>query len=111
MKVYRDIITSCPEWWNWIPDQTIFASGAGSGLTLNTAARSKTGDWILAYISSKTTVSIKMDKITAGSNVEAQWISPVDGKRIRIGKFKNTGNHDFATPDGWEDAVLFLKAV
>ena len=111
LKTYRDIITSCPEWWNWIPDQKIFAAGAGSGLKLNTAARSGSGDWILAYISNKRTVSIKMDKITSGSEIDAYWINPVDGVKTLIGKFNNAGNQDFTTPDGWEDAVLYLRAV
>ena len=111
LKTYRDIITSCPEWWNWIPDQKIFAAGAGSGLKLNTAARSGSGDWILAYISNKRTVSIKMDKITSGSEIDAYWINPVDGVKTLIGRFNKAGNQDFTTPDGWEDAVLYLRAV
>ncbi len=109
MGVYREVITSCREWWNWIPDQSVFASGEGSGLTLNVAARSASGDWLLAYLSSKTTVSVKMDKLTAGNTIKALWIDPRDGSKTRIGHFPNTGTRSFSTPSGWEDAVLLLK--
>jgi hypothetical protein len=110
MGVYRKILTSCREWWNGVPDQTIFASGASAGPTLNAAARSSAGDWVLAYLSSATTVSIKMDKITAGDAVEASWFDPTTGARTSIGSFTNRGVQSFSTPTGWEDAVLLLEA-
>jgi len=110
MGVYRKIVTSCREWWNWVPDQSIFAGGASDGPTLNAAARSTAGDWILAYLSSNTTVSIQMDKITAGDAVEASWFDPTTGTRTRIGGFTNRGVQSFSTPSGWEDAVLLLEA-
>ena len=59
-------------WWKFIPDQSVFASGAGSGSTLNAAARSSDGDSIIVYLSCQTTVGINMTKITAASNVDAQ---------------------------------------
>lgn len=109
LGTYRDVITSCREWWNWIPDQSIFASGESSGITLNTAARAAAGDWILAYLSSNTTVSVKMDKITAGSTVKATWINPANGERAGIGSYANAGIRSFSTPAGWEDAILLLE--
>ena len=110
MGVYRKIITSCREWWNWVPDQSIFASGTSDGPTLNAAARSTAGDWILAYLSSNTAVSIKMDKVTMGDTVEASWFDPTTGERTRIGGFSSRGVQSFSTPAGWEDAVLLLEA-
>jgi len=110
MKVYRDIITSCREWWNWIPDQSVFASGENSGISLNVAARSSLGDWVLIYLSSETNVSVRMDKITAGNNIQASWIDPISGEKTLIGSFKNTGTQSFSTPKGWKDAVLLLES-
>jgi hypothetical protein len=107
--VYRDIITGCREWWNCIPEQSIFASGENSGITLNVAARSAAGDWVLAYLSSHTTVSIQMDKITAGNTVKASWLDPTTGAKTPIGSFPNTGTRSFSTPTGWKDAVLLLE--
>ena len=109
MRIYRKIITSCPEWWNWIPDQTVFASGVNSGINLNVACRSANSDWVLAYLSSSTTVSIRMDKI-AEKTVQASWISPITGERTVIGNYENTGTQSFTTPRGWSDALLHLVA-
>ncbi|MGQ9515212.1 MAG: apiosidase-like domain-containing protein [Thermoproteota archaeon] len=109
MLIFRKIITGCQEWWNLIPDQSIFAGGESSGYTLNVAARSKSGEWILAYLSSRTTVSIKLDKITVDDVVEASWIYPITGNRKKIGRFSNEGVQSFTTPEDWEDAVCFWK--
>lgn len=108
LGVYKDIVTSCRAWWNWIPDQSVFADGEGDGLTRNVAARSAGGDWILAYVSGNATVSVRMDKFTAGSTIEASWIDPTSGVRTRIGAFANTGVRSFSPPDAWQDAVLLL---
>ena len=110
MLAYRKIITSCREWWNLVPDQSIFFSGEGSGFRLNVAARSAAGDWVLAYLSSNTTVSIRLDKITADSVIEASWIDPATTTRLKISRFTNNGIQRFTTPEGWEDAVLLLEA-
>lgn len=109
MGVYRKILTACPEWWNRVPDPSIFADGEGSGPTLNAAARSAAGDWVLAYLSSATTVSIKMDKITAGNAVEASWFDPTTGGKTKAGSFSNRGIQSFSTPVGWEDAILRVE--
>jgi hypothetical protein len=111
MGVYRDIITSLSVWWDWIPDQSVFASGEGSGLTLNAAARSANGDWLLVYLSSKTTVSIRMDKLTVGSEAAASWRDPRSGEETTIGRLSTTGVRGFGTPEGWEDAVLVLETL
>ncbi|MGB9597990.1 MAG: glycoside hydrolase family 140 protein [Candidatus Poribacteria bacterium] len=108
---YKKIVTSCKKWWNWIPDQSIFADGVNSGLKLNVSARSANGDWIMAYLSSNTKVSIKMNKITVGNRVKAFWISPIDGVRFPIGEYENSGIQSFKMPENWDDAVLLLESV
>ena len=110
MRTYREVVTACREWWNLIPDQSVFADGEGSGLALNVAARSAAGDWMMAYLSSRTTISIELDKIAVGSEVGASWIDPTTGARTRIGRYANHGTQSFTTPAGWEDAVLLLEA-
>lgn len=89
---------------------TCFASGESAGPTLNAAAPSSAGDWVLAYLSGDTTVSIRMDKITAGDTVEASWFDPTTGAKTSIGSFTNRGVQSFSTPAGWEDAILLLEA-
>jgi hypothetical protein len=108
MGVLKKIFTA-REWWNLVPDQAIFADQKSQNTVLNTAVSSKSGDWAMAYLSSQTTVSINMNKITAGSEVDASWLDPRTGTQTRIGSFPNTGIRSFSTPVGWEDAVLLLE--
>ena len=49
----------------FVPDQSIFSSGAGSGISLNAGMRSTGGEAVVAYLSSPTTVALNMNKITA----------------------------------------------
>ena len=76
---------------------------------MNVAARSSGGEWVLAYLGSNVTVTINMEKISAGSTVKTSWIDPADGARTATGSFTNTGTRTFVTPSGWEDAVLLLE--
>jgi hypothetical protein len=107
--VLRRVVEARSEWWNAVPDQGVFAEGAGDGPLRNVAARSAKGDWVLAYLASRTTAAIRMDAITASTEVEASWIDPATGTRAPIGCFAAAGARSFSTPDGREDAVLVLE--
>jgi len=111
LGVCRKILTALPDWWNMVPDQSLFATGEGSGLTLNVAARASANGWGLAYLSSSTTVAIRMEGIGSGSTTEASWIDPTNGKRTRIGSLPNRGTKDFSPPRQWDDALLLLEAL
>ena len=76
------MIIERPQWWNLLPDPSIFASGAGTGYALNTAARSAIGDWLLAYISEPGQVALRLDAITAGDRVRAAELLDVDLPRL-----------------------------
>jgi len=109
MTIARNLFASRP-WWRYVPDQSVFEWGEGWGTTLNAAARSVDGDGALVYLSSSTTVSVRMDTVSSGSAVDASWYSPTDGGTSFIGTFPNSGTQTFSTPGGWEDAVLILQA-
>jgi len=112
MGILKKVFLDRKEWWYLVPDQSIFASGGQTeGKVLNLAARHKDGQWIMAYLGSKSTVSIKMAKITAGNKVNVFWIDPATGKSVPIGSFANTGVRSFSTPDEWEDALLIFEAA
>jgi hypothetical protein len=96
------------DWWNLLPDQSLFASGAGTGDQMNAAARSINNEWAIVYLSGQRTVSIAMSKLTAPAGVIAQWIDPKTGAKTIIDTSAATGTHSFSTPSGWEDAVLLL---
>ena len=60
---------------------------------------------------SKAEFSVKMNKLGAGSQVNAFWVDPRDGHQEPIGRLSNTGVHSFTTPEGWEDALLVLEVA
>lgn len=112
MGVLKKVFMDRKEWWSLVPDQAIFVSGGQTdGDILNLAARHKNGNWIMAYLSNKTSFSIDMRKIVGGREVNTCWIDPKTGSSSPIGIFKNRGVMSFTTPDGWEDAILIMEAI
>ena len=110
MGVLKKIFLDRKEWWQIVPDQTLFASGGNTnGQVLNLAARHQSDQWIMAYLADKSTVSIHMDRITASQKVKAFWIDPRTGTAEPAGEFPNTGVRAFTTPADWEDALLVLE--
>jgi hypothetical protein len=119
VALMKTIMTGLP-WWEGTPDQSIFTFGAGAEPTLNTAFRSRRGQWALVYLSSQTTVMLRLNRIVA-RRVRATWIDPRSGARKEAGEF-DTGNHSgrefpnrknelFTTPGHWEDALLLLEGL
>jgi len=110
LGVLKKIFLGRKECWYLVPDQSVFVSGGQTGGdVLNLAARHKNGEWIMVYLGSKSSFSINMNKITAGSKVNAFWIDPKNGGSVPIGSFSNTAVRSFSTPDEWEDAILILE--
>lgn len=109
MGVCRQVLTGLRQWWHLVPDQSILAAGENSGMTLNVAARSPEGEWALIYLSSDTTVSVRLDRAGAGGPMVASWIAPTTGARTEIGGVPSTGVMSFSTPTGWEDALLLFE--
>jgi hypothetical protein len=113
-------ILSSMNWWEMVPDQSVFATGVGSERTLNTAMRSIRDDRVLAYLSSQCTVFIHLDKIST-KELKATWINPATGERKDAGThltgnlngqfFPTARTQYFSTPSRWEDALLLLEAV
>jgi hypothetical protein len=110
LGILKKVFLDRKEWWYLVPDQTVFASGSNTnGQVLNLAARHKYGRWIMAYLGSKASFSIRMNILPAGSAVKAQWIDPKTGEPKAIGSVSSSGVESFTTPDGWEDALLVLE--
>jgi hypothetical protein len=110
LGVLKQIFTARP-WWKYMPDQSVFALGAGGDKSLNAAACSSEGDGVIVYLSSPTTVSINMDRITAARMVRVRWVDTETGAETVIGEFPTTGTRSFTTPEPRLDAVLLLQAV
>jgi hypothetical protein len=119
MGVFKNIVIA-REWWKWVPDQSVFVDGPGSGPYLNAAARSADGDWVLIYVTGKGNVTIHTDKIITSARCKATWFDPQTGDATEAGTFP-TGNlgsgafperttQTFTPPSTSEDAVLVLEA-
>ncbi len=109
LSVCKDVLTGLDKWWDLIPDQSFFVEGEGEGLTLNVAARSASGAWALFYLSSATSMSIKMRGIVKGATAKASWIDPTTGTGDEIGGLPARGVRSFSTPEGWHDALLLIE--
>ena len=109
MGILKKIFTS-REWWKLVPDPSVFVLGASSDKTLNVAARSTAGDHIIVYLSSRTTVTIDLSRITASPTVRATWVNPETEEEASAGEFPHTSRHEFTAPGPGEDAVLLLDA-
>src|SRR5260370_39980417 len=110
MGILKKIFLDRKEWWDLVPDQTIFARGGNTnGQVLNLAARHKDGQWIMAYLGSKAAFSIDMTKVKASGNRRVFWIDPRTGASRSMGSFPSRTEESFSTPSEWEDALLIVE--
>jgi hypothetical protein len=110
LGVLKKIFLDRKEWWQLVPDQTVFANGGKTeGQVLNLAARHQDGQWVMVYLGSNASIAINLSKVAPGKGVKASWIDPRTGQSQAAGRFSNSGAESFSTPDGWEDAVLILE--
>ena len=103
IKVLGDLFRSI-QWWELVPDQSIFAGEAGE----NAAARSASGRWMMAYLSHNRAVTLQLDKIGGPGSVAASWVDPITGATTRIGVFPATGRQTFSPPREWQDSILLI---
>jgi hypothetical protein len=104
MQIMGDLFRSL-EWWRLVPDQSVFVDTTKGDV----AARSSGGDWIVAYLTSKEPVTIKLSAITSSDSAMATWINPVTGVRSAMGVFPTSRVKEFSPPSGWEDAILLIE--
>lgn len=104
MKIMGDFFRSI-DWWKIVPDQTVLKKWTNG----NAGARSLDGDWIVAYLTDKSPVTINMGYITASSHATCWWVNPLTGERTRIGEYSTADSIIFTMPSDWQDAVLFIK--
>jgi hypothetical protein len=110
LGILKNIFLARQEWWNLVPDQTVFANGgATNGQVLNLAARHRDGRWVMVYLAGRASFSVNLDKVTGGSAVNARWVDPRTGQATTAGPLSNPPLQSFTTPDGWEDALLILE--
>jgi hypothetical protein len=104
VQIMGDLFRSI-EWWRLVPDPSVFVDWTKGDV----AARSSGGDWIIAYLTSKEPVTVKLSAITASDSATASWVDPVTGAKTTIGVFPTSRTKEFSPPAGWEDAVLLIE--
>jgi hypothetical protein len=120
MGIFKQIVCALP-WWQRLPDPSILEEGASDGETHNVAVRSLDGSWLIIYLSSRTHVLVRLEKL-AVPKAQATWINPATGERKDAGAYetysmpgfrqvRTTCFQWFTTPDHWEDAVLLLEGI
>jgi hypothetical protein len=110
MTVVRDIFSRVP-WWDLVPDQSIITKGVSEGDTINAAARSGKGDWIMVYASTPCTITLDTRSLTAGRGYTATWLDPRDGSAREETEHAGGRPASFTCPAGIEDGVLLLKTT
>jgi Putative collagen-binding domain of a collagenase len=83
--------------------------GEFNGLDYLTAARSKDGSSVIAYMPSARTITVDMTQLV-GHAVHASWMNPRTGKLQLAGRFSPTGSREFIPP-GEGDWVLILDSA
>ncbi len=110
MGLLKKIFTARKEWWLMVPDQSVFASGSRTeGDVLHLAARHPDGKSAMLYLADRASFSVNMNKLAA-RKVNVFWLDPKTGNAVPSGQEANAGIKAFATPAGWEDAILVLEA-
>jgi hypothetical protein len=104
IKIMGDLFRSL-EWWRLVPDQSIFVDRTKGDVV----ARSSGGEWIIAYLTSKEPVTIKLSAITASDSASAWWVDPLTGARTAIGLYPTSRVKEFTPPGGWEDVLLLIE--
>jgi hypothetical protein len=121
MGVLKKVFLGLPEWWRLVPDPSVLASGGVTdGKVLRLAARHEEGAWVLVYLAEKATVKVDIGEVVehwidpaSGETVPARatWIDPRNGEKLPAGTFSEGSAKPFATPEGWEDALLLFLPV
>jgi hypothetical protein len=93
-------------WWKLLPDQSILIEGGEAA-----AARSVDGDWILVYLPTNRSVTLKLDSVTSSKTVLVSWINPLDGEKLRVGVYSTATRPSLTPPPGWQDAVLLAERM
>ncbi|MGE5611837.1 MAG: DUF4038 domain-containing protein [Bacillota bacterium] len=97
------------QWWDLVPDQSVFADGQGKQERLNVAMRSSTGDAIVAYLSSPAPIKLRLDRISVNGTLGAKWVNPASGEE-RLADAVDWQAGVFTPPRGWDDAFLYVSS-
>jgi len=61
------------------------------------------------YLATPATVQLRLDRITAGGRLAAQWTNPATGE-VQPAGTSDRQARSFTPPAGWNDALLDIHA-
>ena len=94
-----------------VPDQSLIASGEGSGADHKRAMRASDGSYGFIYAPSGGSFSVNLNKLS-GDMISAQWLDPREGTYRDAGAFSNSASRSFTAPGEKKrgnDWVLVLR--
>ncbi len=109
MHVFRKVITSLPEWWQAVPDQSVIQQSQESGSGINTAFRADDWSWVMIYLSHPCRFSLNLPVKGNFQRIKAAWIDPRDGGRTTMVMELGEEYRNFTTPADWQDSLFLLE--
>lgn len=95
------------EWWRLQPAPELILNNPTDTINIMAAAKSITGDLLVAYLPDNPAIELDMQNLAAG--LSGKWFNPVTGKSIPVKEDLNhAGSQKFMRP-GNGDWVLLLK--
>jgi hypothetical protein len=109
LGVLRKIFDSIA-WWKLDPDSSLLVrrGHVGSKNPTHVALRAGDGTGALVYISVWDKFAVDMGRAATAETRTVTWIEPRTGARRSAGAVPASGEHAFAVPAGWQDALLLI---
>jgi hypothetical protein len=112
MGILQKALTDRSEWWRLVPDPSIVVEGGtprGEDI-LTLAARHPQWRWAVVYLADQSECRVQVRRLRDQGRLTACWIDPRTGEGTPVDALGSGEALSFATPAGWEDALLVLEA-
>jgi Protein of unknown function (DUF4038)/Putative collagen-binding domain of a collagenase len=93
-------------WWTLEPHPELILNQSPDWTKHMVAAKSATGDLVVAYLPDNDSIEVDMSAIPAA--VSGRWTNPKSGEAETAVASMSTRSARFVRPQGWEDALLVL---
>ena len=94
-------------WWTLEPHPELILNQSGDWTKHMVAAKSATGDLIVAYLPDNDSIELDMSAISAA--LSGRWTNPKSGESEPAVAAISARSARFVRPQGWEDALLVLR--
>jgi hypothetical protein len=107
MTIMRNFFASI-EWWRLVPSHELIQNQPEDETLKMVVSIAREDELLLAYLPDNNI--IKLDLTVFSGSLKGKWLNPVTGNYISIDRpVIPASGVSFSRPEGWEDAILFLK--